>query len=243
MKVSSRTAPLLRNMVLSCACGTWRAVRSSAAWKAAKALVGRRPCRRRRARRRARPRSSARRGRAGRSRRAADRRRRSPSRASAATIPSAAWTTKRRRAAGGEHPQRLGHRLVEVRIFDPVLADHRAEAAVGEGQGLDIGLRHEADRRHLLGVAGDEGGRVDRRLVDRDDLEAAALRGDQGGGAVAGAEVEDARAVRQAGEEGAPAVGDAGVVIAPRPRRRSRRRCGRNANSGPRSTCPPRSAP
>ena len=123
-----------------------------------------------------------------------------------------------KRAAGRQHPHRLGQRAGEVRIFDPVLADHRAEAFLGEGEGLDVGARVEADRREIVGVAADEGGRVDVGLVDRDDLEALVQRaprlgGDDRGGAVAGAQVDDPGGPGELREEGAPPRRDALVII------------------------------
>jgi hypothetical protein len=98
------------------------------------------------------------------------------------------------------------------------LADHRAEAAVREGQGLDIGAPVKSDRRQRFGMAADEGGRIDIREVDRDDPEALALGalglgGDDRGGAVAGAQIEDPGRIGEAGEEGAPARRDAIVII------------------------------
>jgi hypothetical protein len=65
-------------------------------------------------------------------------------------------------------------------------------------------------------VPADEGRRIDIGLVDRHDpRRSAVLCGEQGGRAVAGAEVENAAARRQIGEEGAPATGDFSGIIGP----------------------------
>ena len=62
----------------------------------------------------------------------------------------------------------------------------------------------------------DEGGRVDFGEVDRDDPRGAFVPGgEQGRGAVAGAQIEDAGAGRQIGEKGPPAVRNFPGIIGP----------------------------
>ena len=117
-------------------------------------------------------------------------------------------------AARGEHPHRLWQRFRKIGIFDAILAGHRVEAAIGERQRFHIDAAAEIDRGIERRMAADEGRRIDRGPIDRDDRARAAVRGgDQRDGAVAGAQIEDAGAPPQIGEEGAPAGGDIVVII------------------------------